>query len=157
MMTSENSIATIFRPFFRFWDPVTRLARRYHGVGSGRKSLSESSGDFGMVCSPYAGDAAFGAAKPTCDDLTEMADELDAISADFAKAGTIREGDPVDLALGELVGALILVAKVENEPAMTSAVNSLIDAYDKMDSEKFKLSLDSVIANMDRLYRRDCP
>jgi hypothetical protein len=102
------------------------------------------------------GFGALASEKPTCEDLTEIADILDEISAAYSDAGTITEGDEVDVALGEIVDALYLIAEAENERHMTDAVNSLTDAYDKMDGEKFGLALDSVIANMDRLYRRDC-
>jgi len=98
----------------------------------------------------------FAEEKPTCGELTEIADDLDDISAAFAEAGTIREGDKVDRALGKIIDALILIEKAENESSLSNAVDSLTDAYNKMDSEKFGLSLDSVIANLDRLYRRDC-
>ena len=94
--------------------------------------------------------------KPTCEDLTQIADDLDGISAAFSDVGTIQEGDEVDVALGEIVDALYWISEAENEDQVTNAVNSLTDAYDKMDGEKFGLALDSVVANMDRLYRRDC-
>ncbi len=93
---------------------------------------------------------------PSCEDLTDMADALDQVGAAFDQAGAIYEGDEIDVALGELVDALYIVAEVENNNAMTNAVNSLTKAYDDMDSERFRLSLDSVVANLDRLYRRDC-
>jgi uncharacterized Zn finger protein len=96
------------------------------------------------------------AEKPSCEDLTEIADDLDEISAAFAKVETIREGDETDRALGEIIDALILIAETENEKALSDSVSSLTDAYNKMDSEKFGLSIDSVTANLDRLYRRDC-
>ncbi len=96
------------------------------------------------------------AERPTCEELTDIANDLDEISAAFAAAGTIKEGDEVDRALGEIVDALANIATVENENALTDSVNSLTDAYDKMDGEKFGLSLDSVTSNIDRLYRRDC-
>ncbi len=104
----------------------------------------------------FSGLMAVSAEKPSCYDLSEIADDLDDISDEFSRAGTIREGDKIDKALGELVDALTEIAEIENEGSLTNAVNSLIEAYNKMDSEKFKLSIDSVIMNMDRLYRRDC-
>lgn len=102
------------------------------------------------------GFTAIASGKPTCEDLTEIADDLDEVSAAFSDAGTIEEGDAVDVALGEIVDALYWLSEAEGESHMTDAVNSLTDAYDKMDGEKFGLALDSVVANMDRLYRRDC-
>ncbi|MCF6246308.1 MAG: hypothetical protein L3J69_02995 [Desulfobacula sp.] len=102
------------------------------------------------------GFSAIAAEKPTCEDLTQIADALDEISAAFSDAGTIEEGDAVDVALGEIVDALYLISEAEDERHVTDAVNSLTDAYDKMDGEKFGLALDSVVSNMDRLYRRDC-
>lgn len=94
--------------------------------------------------------------KFTCDDLTELANDLDDIAVAFDEAGVIREGDDIDVALGEIVDALIMVAEIENEDTMYNAVDSLVDAYNRMDGERFGLSLDSVILNLDRLYRRDC-
>ncbi len=96
------------------------------------------------------------AEKPTCDDLTEMADALDEVAEAFEDAGNIREGDKVDRALGELVDALITISEMENEQSFSRAVDNLTRAYDDMDADNFGMSLDSVITNMDRLYRRDC-
>ena len=92
----------------------------------------------------------------SCDDLADVADQLDIIADAFHKTDSISEGDEVDRALGQVVDALITISRVENEPALTDAVNSLTSAYNSMNSEKFGLSLDSVITNLDRLNRRDC-
>ncbi len=92
----------------------------------------------------------------TCDELTDLANDLDGIAVAFDNVGTITEGDEIDRALGEIVDVIILVADIENEAAMNNAVDSLISAYDSFNSEKFALSLDSVILNLDRFYRRDC-
>ena len=109
-----------------------------------------------VIVSSFFCSISVAAEKPTCQELTLMADSLDEVSSAFAEAKTITEGDKVDQSLGELVDSLRLLANVENEAALSNAVNSLLDAYNNMDSEKFGLSLDSVITNLDRLYRRDC-
>jgi len=97
------------------------------------------------------------AGKPSCEDLVVMADDLDGVASAFASTGTIEEGSQLDRSIGKLVQALTMLANVENEPALSNSVSSMVNAYNRMDAEKFGLSLDSVITNLDRLYRRDCP
>lgn len=96
------------------------------------------------------------AEKWSCDELTELANDLDMIAEAFDEAGTIEEGDEIDQALGEIVDAIILIAEIENESALNRSVDSLLSAYNDMNGEMFALALDSVITNLDRLYRRDC-
>lgn len=100
--------------------------------------------------------SAFAADKFSCSDLTDIANDLDDISAGFAAAGNIEEGSELDKALGTVVDSLTLIAEVENEASLNNAVDSLITAYNNFDGEKFQLAIDSVAANLDRLYRRDC-
>ena len=96
------------------------------------------------------------AEKWSCDELTELANDLDTIADAFDEAGTIREGDDIDQALGDIVDAIVLIADIENQSALNRSVDNLIKAYNDMDSDMFAMALDSVITNLDRLYRRDC-
>ena len=94
--------------------------------------------------------------KLSCEELTEIANDLDEIAVAFEDAGDIEEGDAVDEALGELVDALIALSDIENDSAMNRAVDNLIEAYNNFDGDGFADSLDNVILNLDRLNRRDC-
>lgn len=96
------------------------------------------------------------AEKISCDDLSEITDNLDEVASAFREVGEIEEGDELDKALGEVIDAVIQIAEIENEESLSDSVSSLIDAYNDMDSQKFGLSIDSVIANLGRLYKRDC-
>ena len=100
--------------------------------------------------------AAAWAEKFSCDDLTGLANALDDIAVAFENAGTISEGDVIDTALGEIVDAVIMVAEVENEGRLNTAVDRFVKGYNNMDADMFSLGLDSVITNLDRLYNRDC-
>lgn len=109
-----------------------------------------------LILAPFICFNAQGSEKFSCDDLTSLANDLDTIAVAFESAGTIHEGDEVDQALGGILDALQLVTDIEDEPRLDSAVDSLFNAYNQMDGEKFSLALDSVVINIDRLYRRDC-
>lgn len=100
--------------------------------------------------------SSYGAEKVSCEDLTEVADALDELGAAFKETATIREGDEIDKILGEVVDVITEIAELENESSLLDSADSLVSAYNDMDSERFSLSIDSVTANLDRLYRRDC-
>jgi len=99
---------------------------------------------------------AFAEEKPSCDELTEMATALDDLSQQLKDVKTIKENDPLDKALGQVVKELKNVAKIERDAGLTKSVNLLADAYQNMEREKFEVALDAVITNFTRLYNRDC-
>lgn len=94
--------------------------------------------------------------KFTCEDLTDLANTLDDVAIAITEVDAIEEGDELDQALGSLLEALDLVAKVENETRLNQAVDKIFSAYNNMDRDKFDSALESVTVNLDKLYLRDC-
>jgi len=93
---------------------------------------------------------------PSCDDLADIADSLDDVAESLSKTGKIEKESKTDKMLGKLVDELEKIADIEQNEALDKGVDTLGKAWDKMDWEKFKLALDSVIANFDRIRRKDC-
>lgn len=92
----------------------------------------------------------------SCDELGGVADGLDQIAVALQQTDTITEGDEVDTALGEIIDALHLVAKSEQEDDLNHHVSELDQAWEDMNFNNFTHALDNVIASLDRLYKRDC-
>ena len=94
--------------------------------------------------------------EPSCEDLVEIANVLDDVADVLSEIGYIKEDSELDRALGEVLDALELLSDVEKNKSVTRSVSQLADAWDKMDWKTFKLALDSLVANLDRLRRADC-
>lgn len=103
------------------------------------------------------------AEPPSCDDLATMANALDQLSQVMVEIGEtvdpeeIADGSEFDNAMGEIVDGLIVVAEAEEDATLTASVDSMVDAWNNSDWEKFRLSLDSVTLTFARLYQADCP
>ena len=93
---------------------------------------------------------------PSCDELVEIADIFDEVAEVLEDVGYIPENSELDRALGEVVDALEELVDVEENRSLTNSVRQLADAWEILDWEKFKLALDSMIANLDRIRRADC-
>lgn len=103
------------------------------------------------------------AEKPSCEDLSSMATALDELSQVMVQIGDtvdpeeIADGSDFDNAMGQIVDGLTVIAEEEDNDALTSSVNSMIDAWNNSDWEKFRLSMDSVTLTFAKLYHADCP
>jgi len=96
--------------------------------------------------------------KISCADLEASANDLDDLAdAFYAASSLIIEGDPVDVALADVVDSLHIIAASEREGDLTRYVNKLERAWEKMDSDNFADALEGVIDSFDRLLQRDCP
>jgi hypothetical protein len=95
-------------------------------------------------------------AELLCGELTAVADDLDDIADGFAASGTIREGDSVDRALGDIINELERIGRIENDPAFSNAVRALARAWDSFDGDGFADALERMIHRLDSLYERDC-
>ena len=96
------------------------------------------------------------AAGVDCDDLADLAGDLDQIAEALTQVEVIHEGDELDQALGQLVDALQVVAEVEDSDKLYRRVDQLTQAYNNMDSDQFEGAIDHIIGYMDRMYIRDC-
>ncbi len=109
-----------------------------------------------VLCSMLAGSAVYAQSEVSCDDLTQIANGLDEVSAAFNQLQEIHEGDEVDQALGQIVDVLQMLAEHENDDALTNSVNNLVDSFNNMNAQDFEVALKQVTAGVDRLNRRDC-
>ena len=97
------------------------------------------------------------AQMPGCDDLGGLADALDGVAETLQDVGEIPEGSQLDQDLGEIIDHLEVMARSEQDAALTASVNSLGDAWNERDWDLFRLELDSVILSFDRIYYAQCP
>lgn len=94
--------------------------------------------------------------KFSCDELDASIVDLNDIADGFYAAGGIREGDPVDVALRDVVDSLHIYAAIEKEGDLSYHVNDLELAWQNMDSDNFSNALEGVIDSLERLLSRDC-
>ena len=95
--------------------------------------------------------------KLSCEDLEDSANVLDDIADGFhAASDIIREDDPLDRALREVLDALHLIAASEGESYLSGNVYSLETAWENMNSDHFASSLEGVRDSLDHLLERDC-
>lgn len=95
--------------------------------------------------------------KMSCDDLEELANDLDSLADAFYEASSqITEGDAVDSALGDVVDGLHIIAASEQEGDLFRYVNKLDRAWENMDADNFADALEGTISSFDRLLQRDC-
>ena len=104
----------------------------------------------------FSSSPSFAAEKVSCDDLTELANDLEDIAREFNKTRTFREGSEVDKSLSTLVDSLRVLAKSENEAALNNSIDWLEDAYGRMDAKLFSHRIAGVVTQLDHLHRRDC-
>lgn len=100
---------------------------------------------------------AMAADKPSCDDLTEMANALDEVANAMEAQGSIKEGSADDTALKELVDALKVVATVEGNQNLATSVNRMESTWHAMDWSGFVTNLDNTTSIFDAILTLDCP
>ncbi len=99
----------------------------------------------------------FSMEKMSCADLEESANDLDDIADGFyAASNSIRENDPVDLMLRDVIDALHIIAASEKEGDLSFYISRLETAWQNMDSDNFASALEGTIDSFDRLLARDC-
>ncbi|MCB1176695.1 MAG: hypothetical protein KDK36_03855 [Leptospiraceae bacterium] len=97
------------------------------------------------------------AEKLSCDDLTDIANTLDEVSAALKSAGKIEEDSEPDKALRDILDALHQLVKAEKgEKALAANVKSMEKAWQAMNWKAFRQSLDRVIGSIDKINHRDC-
>lgn len=93
---------------------------------------------------------------PSCDDLAELANTLEEMEIALKEVGTIAEGDEVDVALGDVVDALLVVADVENDSYLNKSVGRLSLAWEDMDGGRLMDALNDVIGDFDAIIGKEC-
>jgi len=94
---------------------------------------------------------------PDCDDLAGLADALDGVAETLQDVGEIPEGSQLDQDLGEIIDHLEVIARSEQDAALSASINSLGEAWNDLDWGLFRLELNSVILSFDRIYYGECP
>ncbi|MGN7613114.1 hypothetical protein ACQZV8_13635 [Magnetococcales bacterium HHB-1] len=98
---------------------------------------------------------------PSCEELTEIIEGLDMAADYLSEQEGIEEDSRVDKELGKLIAALQLIARIEDEDDLSVAVDTMDDIWNREvsweeDFSPFKMALDSVIMNIERIHSRDC-
>ncbi|MCB1174152.1 MAG: hypothetical protein KDK39_11320 [Leptospiraceae bacterium] len=90
-----------------------------------------------------------------CDELVELSEALDTISAavDDAEAEDLNE---IDSDLGDVIKALRVVAKSEGNSSLTGALNRLEAAYKAKNQAAFVKAIDGVTEAIDAIEDEDC-
>jgi hypothetical protein len=100
------------------------------------------------------------AAELDCEDLSEVMKGMEMIATFLHNSNDLSDEDSDKL--GELIAALQVIAKTENYENLTHAVNEMDRIWHddttpwEDDLPNFRMAMDSVIMNVERLHDRDC-
>ncbi len=92
----------------------------------------------------------------SCRDLSELANDLDELQADFDFGADIREGSVEDMMLGEVVSVVGMISEMEGDRSLRRAARGLENAYINMDDGAFSYNLGQIVDIIDRINIRDC-
>ncbi len=95
-------------------------------------------------------------AKLSCDELDELATNLDELAYELEGLESIGKNSALDAALGEVTDVLVVVAEYENDARLIRWIADLELAWEDMEREDFEDSLDDVIERLDELGEQDC-
>ncbi|MBF0275496.1 MAG: hypothetical protein HQK84_09725 [Nitrospinae bacterium] len=94
-------------------------------------------------------------AKVSCDELNELNTSLDNLAEALVDA-EIGVNSPLDKALDELLNALFAFADTEQDASLDIALTNMDNAWNDMQQDAFKESLDQVIAEIDGIMSEEC-
>ncbi len=100
--------------------------------------------------------AAYAWGELSCSELSATIVDIDDISDEVFFSGGIRTGSSIDGELGDLVEVGRLLADLENDGRLDSAVDRLEDAWAYEDWEGYSYALDDIADRLDYFYGRDC-
>lgn len=95
-------------------------------------------------------------AKLSCDELDELATNLDELAEALEHVDNIGLNSELDDALWEVADVLTVVARVEDDARLTRWIADLKLAWQEMERADFEESLDDIIERLDDLGERDC-
>lgn len=113
------------------------------------------------LCGAFATAPVLAAEKMSCDELAEVATALSGVVTAFEKNPKIHEDKDAEKGLNQIVEALGLIAKSENDSVLSSNVKKLsklwaMDEWKDSDITAFKDTLDNVVTNFERIHKKDC-
>ncbi len=95
-------------------------------------------------------------ARLTCDELEELAADLDSLATGLESVDTIGVDSELDDVLGDVSSALHVVARIEKDTELSAWIDDLDLAWEEMERDDFESSLDDIIERLDDLGERDC-
>lgn len=113
------------------------------------------------LCGAFAAAPVLAADKISCDELAEVATSLSSVVSAFEKNPKLHEDKDAEKGLNQIVEALGVIAKSENDSVLSSNVKKLsklwaMDEWKDADTAAFKDTLDSVVTNFERIHKKDC-
>lgn len=113
------------------------------------------------LCGAFATAPVLAEEKMSCDDLAEVATALSGVVSAFEKNPKLHEDKDAEKGLNQIVEALGLIAKSENDSVLSSNVKKLsklwaMEEWKDADTASFKDTLDSVVTNFERIHKKDC-
>jgi Asp-tRNA(Asn)/Glu-tRNA(Gln) amidotransferase C subunit len=113
------------------------------------------------LCGAFAAAPVLAADKMSCDELAEVATSLAGVVSAFEKNPKLHEDKDAEKGLNQIVEALGIIAKSENDSVLSSNVKKLsklwsMDEWKDADTTAFKDTLDSVVTNFERIHKKDC-
>ena len=98
---------------------------------------------------------------PSCDELKEIVNALDELADAMISTENIRENSQLESSLGSLIDGMEMIARVEADDALHTAVDQMGAIWErdtpwKEDLPLFKMALDSAVMSLDRIYYKDC-
>jgi hypothetical protein len=113
------------------------------------------------LCAAFASAPSFAEEKISCDDLASVATSLSKVVSAFEQNPKIHEDKNAELGLSQIVEALGLIAKSENDSVLTSNVDKLsklwaMETWASADETAFKETLDGIVTNIERIHTKDC-
>ncbi|MEY3218674.1 MAG: hypothetical protein RIT27_31 [Pseudomonadota bacterium] len=114
------------------------------------------------LCGAFASSPVFAADdKMSCDDLAEVATTLSKVVSAFEQNPKIHQDRDAEIGLTQIVEALGVIAKSENDSVLSANVNKLsklwaMEEWESKDETAFKETLDNVTTNFERIHKKDC-
>jgi|GEM_PF-2175350 len=100
----------------------------------------------------------------SCEDLNDLSEVLDEVAdvLNEAEVGDIRGDRDFDNKLGELIQALQMVARVEDNDRLSDNIDAMNDIWDtegewtREEWNDLRTALDGTINSFERIYYKDC-
>lgn len=113
------------------------------------------------LCGALAATPVLAAEKMSCEDLAGVATDLSKVVSAFEANPKIHENKDAEQGLNQIVEALDIIAKSENDSVLSSNVKKLsklwaMDTWESKDETAFKDTLDNIVTNFERIHKKDC-
>ena len=96
------------------------------------------------------------AAQLSCDDLTDVAGGLDDLYVALGDVTEIAEDSELDQLLDEVIGAMEVIAEVEDDQRLYESVDLMRRGWNDYDLDLLEAGMARATHEVDGLYERDC-